>query len=184
MNNRSFCMYRAFFLILFSFITSVSSAKGFADRFREFVLESDPQAINDTVPLPDSAAVTSQQCMACHDGSGGKVIALKHAESAMRYSGNHNVDHPVGMDYASYAYRYPVEYVAPERLDRRIVLEQGQVTCLSCHETKTPEQIQQDYLIQVNHSATDFAVQGNCTATNRLTTGTQQTTLCLSCHAM
>jgi hypothetical protein len=122
--------------------------------------------------------------MACHDGSEGTAIALKQAESAMRYNGIHNVDHPVGMDYASYAYRYPVEYVAPEQLDRRIVLEDGQVTCLSCHETKTTEQIEQEYLIEVNHTVSRLDAEQSCSATDRLTTGTHQTTLCLSCHDM
>jgi hypothetical protein len=122
--------------------------------------------------------------MACHDGSGGSTIALKDAESAMRYNGNHNVDHPVGMDYAGYARRYPVEYVAPERLDRRIVLEAGQVTCLSCHETKTPEQIEQGNLMAVDHTVADLDAKQSCSATDRLTTGTHRTTLCLSCHDM
>jgi hypothetical protein len=88
------------------------------------------------------------------------------------------------MDYAGYAYRYPVEYVAPERLDRRIVLEDGQVTCLSCHETKSPEQIEQEYLIEVNQDTAGLAPEQRCSATDRLTTGTHRTSLCLACHAM
>jgi hypothetical protein len=122
--------------------------------------------------------------MACHDGSGGQRVALKHAESPMRFRGNHNVDHPVGMDYASYAYRDPVVYVLPQQLDERILLEDGKVTCLSCHETKTREQVEQDYLIEVRHARDAGDDQQVCTATDRLTTGTHQTALCLACHAM
>ena len=184
MISRSCCVYRMIIPVLLCCFTSLGSAKGFADRFREFVLGTDDPTVSETASLPDATAATSQQCMACHDGSGGTAIALKDAGSAMRYSGTHNVDHPVGMDYASYAYRFPVEYVAPERLDQRILLEDGRVTCLSCHETKTPEQLGQENLLQVNQSAAGLGTGAGCTATDRLTTGTHQTTLCLSCHAM
>jgi hypothetical protein len=177
-------LYRILVLVLFSCITSVGSAKGFADRFRDFVLDSDPRVSNETVALPGALAVTSRQCMACHDGSGGRAIAVKGAESPMRYRGNHNVDHPVGMNYAGYASRYPVEYVAPERLDHRILLEDGQVTCLSCHAIKTPEQMQSDGLLEVSHGSAGLYSKADCSATDRLTTGTHRTTLCLACHAM
>ncbi len=100
----------------------------------------------------------------------------------MRFRGNHTVDHPVGMDYASYAYRDPVVYVPPEQLDERIVLEDGEVTCLSCHETKSREPVEPGYWVKVKSPASD-PNQG-CSATGRLTTGSNQTTLCLSCHAL
>ncbi|MGD8589331.1 MAG: hypothetical protein PVG22_10930 [Chromatiales bacterium] len=148
------------------------------------MLDSESGTFMEAVPLQTAGSISSQQCMACHDGSGGQAIALKHAESAMRYNGIHNVDHPVGMDYASYASRSPVEYVAPERLDRRIVLENGQVTCLSCHETKSPEQLEQENPIEANHRVAGLDVEQRCSATDRLTTGTHRTTLCLSCHDM
>ena len=184
MNHRSGCAYRVLFLVLVSCISSGTLAKGFADRFRDFVLDSESPTSAERHPLQGPDTISSQQCMTCHDGSAGKAIALKRADSAMRYSGGHNVDHPVGMDYASYAYRYPVEYVAPERLDRRIVLEHGQVTCLSCHETEIPEQMEQENLLKVNQTASGFGAQESCTATDRLTTGTHRTTLCMSCHDM
>jgi hypothetical protein len=182
MNIRSRFAYRTLFLVLLSFISSGTLAKGIAERFREFVLDSEYATPSQVLTLQAPQSISSQQCMGCHDGSGGQAITLKHADSPMLYRGNHNVDHPVGMDYASYAYRYPVEYIAPERLDRRILLEHGQVTCLSCHETKTPEQMEQQNLIQVNQNAAGSG--GSCSATARLTTGTHRTTLCLSCHAM
>jgi hypothetical protein len=94
------------------------------------------------------------------------------------------VDHPVGMQYASYAHSDPAVYVPPEQLDKRIILENGEVTCLSCHETKTQEQVEQDYLIEVSHTNAAIGDQQVCSATDRLTTGTNRTTLCLSCHAL
>ena len=101
----------------------------------------------------------------------------------MRYRGNHNVDHPVGMDYASYAHKDPAVYVPPEQLDKRIILENGEVTCLSCHETKLQSHLEQDFLPSLAQQNTIDGEQ-ICTATNRLTTGTNRTQLCLSCHAL
>lgn len=183
MNKRSFWTYQSCVLVLFSCITSVGSTKGIGDRFREYILDSSNTTTAEASQSQWSEPIRSHQCMECHDGSGGKRISLKHAESEMRFRGNHNVDHPVGMQYARYAHSDPAVYVPPEHLDKRIILENGEVTCLSCHETKTREQVEQDYLIEVSHTnaAGDQQV---CNATDRLTTGTNRTTLCLSCHAL
>lgn len=122
--------------------------------------------------------------MNCHDGSSATPVTLKHADTTMRFSAHGSGDHPVGMRYANYASSNPGEYVALEDLDRRIILENGEVTCVSCHETRDHVETGTD----VRFTTTQIAYSDNgtyvCSATKRLTTGTSSTTLCLSCHAM
>lgn len=162
-----------------------ANAAGFADAFRSFVLEDDiatEMAIAPTtVTLPSNSQ--SAACMQCHNGNRGTAIRLKHADAAMSYSNHRNVDHPVGMSYTQYASRQPHSYTKPSQLDSRIQLENGQVTCTSCHGVKQtlPEITSATLLAAVD----DLSVNGaGCTSTKTLTTGPDTGSLCMSCHAM
>jgi hypothetical protein len=181
MNTACYWIFQSCLLLILLSVTSLGLAKGLTDKFRAYILQpnlaSPSVATERRFPQP----LGSHHCMQCHDGSGGKPISLKHAESKMRFVGRHNVDHPVGMNYASYAYDNPAVFVAPALLDKRIILENGEVTCLACHETKASSRPEPSLLkVTGRHDSSSDA--DACTATNRLTTGTNQTTLCLSCH--
>ena len=115
--------------------------------------------------------------MQCHDGSKAKSIGIKHADTVMTFTSHGSSNHPVGMSYARYARKSPASYVPPARLDSRIKLENGQVTCVSCHETKLHE------TVVAMQSEQNIAVE-KCSSTKSLTTGSNQTRLCMSCHAM
>lgn len=157
---------------------------GFADAFRDFVLDGEAAVASveiETVTLPSDSE--SAACMQCHNGTGGQAVTLKHADAAMNYSSHRNVNHPVGMSYSQYASKQPHSYVNPSRLDARIKLENGQVTCTSCHGVKqTVAAIgNSDMMVAVD----DLASQGSsCTSTKTLTTGPNTTSLCMSCHAL
>lgn len=76
----------------------------------------------------------SKECIACHDGFLAK-------EARYRISGGHqkqstNFDtvlgaHPVGMDYDQY--RWNKHYVPTESFPTDMVLMDGKVTCVTCH---------------------------------------------------
>ena len=147
-----------------------------AGSFRDFILDEGLYASSRlSVQIPANSK--SAACMQCHDGSKAKNIGIKHADTVMIFTSHGSSNHPVGMSYARYAQKSPASYIAPARLDSRIKLENGQVTCVSCHETKSHQ--------------TDVAMQSEqnisgerCSSTKSLTTGSSQTRLCMSCHAM
>ena len=147
-----------------------------AGSFRDFVL--DEGLSNPTLRIAQIAANSqSASCMQCHDGSTAKSVGLKHADSAMTFTSHGSSNHPVGMSYDSYVRKSPASYIATARLDSRIKLENGQVSCVSCHESKTDKK----EVAVVNGQET--AIE-NCRSTKDLTTGSNQTQLCVSCHAM
>ncbi len=154
-------------------ISFAAHAGGFLDAFKDFVLGSEAQAGSLTVQLP----VTSQavDCMHCHDGTVGPQINMKHAGSPMKFRGQVSIDHPVGMDYGQYAHSNPDTYVMPARMDKRIVLEDGKVTCVSCHRTRSEPATQPDQpRTAVEH----------CNVAEGYTTGPNPSRLCMGCHAM
>jgi hypothetical protein len=147
-----------------------------AGTFKDFILdEALPDASQSSVQLPANSQ--SASCMQCHDGSRAKSVSIKHADTAMAFTSHGSSNHPVGMYYASYVQRSPASYVAAARLDSRIKLENGQVTCISCHQTKS-------HNIEVTMLEENKPVIEKCSSTKVLTTGSNQTHLCMSCHAM
>ncbi len=85
-----------------------------------------------------------QDCLSCHDGAIGRDVFSYFLfekgyeqmnggskRSAVNRTINH--DHPVGVDYYSAYLRDPRHYVAPEMLNSEILLQDGKVTCVSCH---------------------------------------------------
>lgn len=176
--------YMLLFLICFS--NEVLAAK-YSDAFKEFILGVDQQggmeALKPVAKLPDmSRSIT---CMECHDGSQARGVSLKHSETPMKFTGHGSVNHPVGMKYDYYAKNNPVVFVSLERLDKRIILEDGEVTCISCHALKNTLSDESDNFIKTSVFPREEYATSYCTANNKkLTTESNITTLCLSCHAM
>ncbi len=95
----------------------------------------------------------------------------------MQFRGHLSIDHPIGMDYDRYANKSPATYVTPTHMDKRIVLEDGKVTCVSCHQT----------IVEQNAGSDDIATptgDQHCNAASGYTTGPSQVQLCMGCHAM
>ena len=150
-------------------------AGGFSDAFKNFVLGSEANAGTlSAVQLP--AASLSRTCMQCHNGSTGPRINMKHVGAPMQFRGV-SIDHPVGMDYGQYAAKRPESYVMPTRMDARILLEDGKVTCVSCHQTES-EPVAQSGVAQTRTSSQ------LCNVGAGYTTGHNRTRLCVGCHSM
>jgi len=177
--------YSLLFVLVF-FNDSISSSD-FGDAFKDYILGADQQssmAVQNTVANLPSESVSSH-CIACHDGNKVSGVTLKHADAPIKFTGHGSVNHPVGMKYENYARHDPAMFVAPERLDRRIMLEAGEVTCVSCHALNDGLIDETEKYIKTNALSAEEIFPGNCSADkNNLTTGSNITTLCLSCHAM
>ena len=76
---------------------------------------------------------TSLLCLGCHDGS--LAIAGEGLETQAPQIGSGRESHPVGVSYPSRS-RPGSEgsYIPLQALDRRIMLPEGRVGCLSCHD--------------------------------------------------
>lgn len=106
------------------------------------------------ISSPRSVGVDSYSvdCLTCHDGStvaGGEVRIYDHA------GGNAiGKSHPIGTDYIDASFRRS-GLVRIDRLDRRIVLIDGKIGCLSCHDMLNPGRF---------HLAVSTAGSGLCMA--------------------
>ena len=166
--------FQYFAVIMFGLLFVATSAN--AGSFKDFILDEGLYSTAQrSVQIPANSQ--SASCMQCHDGSNGKNIGVKHADTAMTFSSHGSSNHPVGMSYDTYVRKSPASYVAPARLDSRIKLENGQVTCVSCHETKSHKA----EIVALNEQKN---VVESCASTKTLTTGSSRTQLCMSCHAM
>ena len=176
MRNKHRWLQNITFVLFLCSFQGLAIAGDFANAFKDFILGSDVQASTRDALLVNSTR--SERCMQCHDGSSAKAIVLKDADAPLHISGYRNVNHPVGLNYSQYASNSPVSYVRPENLDARIQLENGDVTCVSCHESRETNEFQ----------AQSFAFADEqeqvCDATGSLTVGPRKTDLCMSCHSM
>lgn len=154
---------------------SISAASVNAGSSRNVTLEGVTSQPSVELPVNSEVAV----CMQCHNGSNAEAIIIKHAETAMTFTSHGNTNHPIGMFYNTYARKSPADYVAAARLDPRIKLENGQVTCVSCHETKQTL-LHKDVASLKKRNVTINA----CSSKKTLTTGPSRTRLCLSCHTI
>lgn len=90
-------------------------------------------AVGNTYHESQAAGIlTMAECLKCHDGSTGKMIALCLGNECL-YLNNHSLMHPYpparkANDYAS---RADIEQAG-------CILENGKVTCLSCHDLTRP----------------------------------------------
>lgn len=157
------------------FVSPSVSAGAFGDSFREWLLGSEAQA-STRAGMEVQLDAVGEACMACHNGTAAGHITVKNAGAPLQVAGTMNVNHPVGMDYNEYAYRKPRSYQPSTALDPNIRLVDGKVGCVSCHQLKenAPQQLAMADLAPERNS--------NCTASNQLTVGPEESDLCLACH--
>lgn len=79
-----------------------------------------------------SGILTMAQCLKCHDGSTGKLITICLGRDCL-YLRNHSMMHPYppATKVNDYASRAEIEQAG-------CVLEEGKITCLSCHDLTKP----------------------------------------------
>lgn len=159
--------------LLFS---SGSQAANLAETFKTFVLGPEAQAAT-TAAVRFPSTSRADACMQCHDGSAARQVHLKPAGTPMQYRGQLTVGHPVGMDYERYAVKNPSTYTSAAKLDKRVVLEEGAVTCLSCHRPKS--QTPSVPISELTQTADE-----SCNVDSGYTTGPSQTGLCMTCHTL
>lgn len=168
----TYLSYFAVFIIGLFFLSTIASA----GSFRDFILNDQENETNlAKVQIPANSR--SSTCIECHSGNHSSAITLKHANARMSFSGHGSSNHPVGMNYEQYARSNPRSFVPTHKLDPRIILEEGQVTCVSCHQTK----LNLDQSITLNEQNSQFET---CGASKELTTSSNQTGLCMSCHSI
>ncbi|GFO55793.1 hypothetical protein GMSM_28000 [Geomonas sp. Red276] len=86
-----------------------------------------------------SGILTAEDCLQCHDGITGRLITLCLGDQCL-YLQNHSILHPYPpvRRAAEYASRAEIEAAG-------CMLEDGKVTCLSCHNlTKPPPHLIRD----------------------------------------
>lgn len=183
-------------MVLFLFSCSSAAADSWSQQFRNWVVDvptAKQQPLKYTSQMQASVPA-SAACMGCHTGhgmQGARQVTVKSGNTPMHFQANgRQKDHPVGMDYASYARRYPNQYKPLQQLNPSIVLEAGSVTCVSCHQSRAPE------TAFTSHAGDWMTVRADpqgrremyqdsaCTAAKTYTVPGLQTDLCLSCHTM
>lgn len=173
--------FRLALLLICTAICNPADADNFPVSFKRFVFDSptEPTEPSSMASKQSESNDQSAACMQCHDGTAAQAITLENSDMPSHYR-NRGDNHPVGIDYARYADQNPGNYVALTALDRRIQLEHGEVTCVSCHQTKSS--------ITTTMNSADASPQttannaSGCTSSKLLTTGADQGRLCMSCH--
>jgi len=163
-------------LILFFGGATPAMAMSLAEHFQAFVLGAEAQAR--PLEAHDVRLDTiAQGCLQCHDGSRASHVPVRHTGTPMPIRGARTLNHPVGMVYDQSVSKDPHGYRPRAALHPNIQLVGGQVTCVSCHQTKTgavPVPALQAHLDQGRDTS--------CTATRELTVGQRDKDLCLACH--
>ena len=169
-------------LLICTAIGNLADADNFSGSFKNFVFDSPTEAttmaVEQSAPNDQAAA-----CMQCHDGTAAKAVTLENSEMPSHFSGDRGDNHPVGVVYARYAGQNPGNYVALTALDRRVHLENGAVTCVSCHQIKSSATTTVN---SADYSSPQTAANtaSGCMSSKSLTTGADQSRLCMSCHIL
>lgn len=172
-------------VLFFDLLTpKLAFAEEFGARFKKWLFGSEAQAATREQPAPELDRIV-QTCMQCHDGSGAVRITVKDARSPLQYmmSGVQK-NHPVGMKYDDYAATDPQRYIPRVLLDANIVLVNGEVTCISCHRLKEPQDLVDNIdarWAEIQKAPSDAK---HCSASNEFTIRTGKAGLCLACHRM
>lgn len=183
-----------FYLVFLSSLSMPANAGGFAERFRNWVLDADTQTVEVAMQAEEALPATprldpvSAGCMGCHGGDQGRGIVIKSADAPLQFSpSGHQSNHPVGMNYEEYAAAQPAGFHPRARLNPGIDLVNGQVGCGTCHRqqgTSTPAH-GADPAQGMRLAVADSSDPGQrCTATPALTVGPRTSDLCMACHAM
>lgn len=90
-----------------------------------------------TLPRVDPESASSPGCYSCHDGSIGPAADVTFAPTVEGLSElSHRAGlgtHPVDVDYEAAVLRRPGALVPLALLRRELVLPQGRVACVTCH---------------------------------------------------
>jgi predicted CXXCH cytochrome family protein len=83
----------------------------------------------------------SKNCMSCHDGFITAAVTVDYRNTpghrTNKYDGK--AEHPVGMNYASYAAMDPTNYKSLQAFNSKMIFVNGRVGCLTCHNPLNPE---------------------------------------------
>jgi len=176
------------YIILSILVIPSVSAGSFSESFKNWVLgpEASASVIQSEPVKLDNA---SNECMQCHNGRDSSHISIKSADSPMQFSASgHQLNHPVGMNYDQYADSQPASYRPRAMLNPSISFANGDVSCISCHEQKSKEEItKQNIDLHTGFTTASVGVISNkdrCTSKKTLTVGPRASDLCMSCHAM
>lgn len=102
----------------------------------------------------------SRNCLTCHDGTTASDVSVNYRNAPgglKRYGHGSGKDHPIGMDYESYASSGSGRYKSISTLDSKMIFIDGKVGCLTCHNPLNPEK-------------------------NHLVMSDRRSALCLTCH--
>lgn len=102
----------------------------------------------------------SRNCLTCHDGTRASDVSVNYRNATGGFKKNSHSggkDHPIGMDYASYASSGDGGYKSIATLDSKMIFIDGKVGCLTCHNPLNPEK-------------------------KHLVMSDQRSALCLTCH--
>ncbi|MDD2899809.1 MAG: cytochrome c3 family protein [Desulfuromonadaceae bacterium] len=83
----------------------------------------------------------SKDCLGCHDGvqAGDRKINYKNTPGQKSHWSQGSSEHPVGMDYASYAAMDPKSYKPVATFGSKMMFVNGRVGCTTCHDPLNPE---------------------------------------------
>ncbi len=83
----------------------------------------------------------SQDCMGCHDGFQASVrkINYKNSPGQKSHWSQGESEHPIGMNYASYAAMDPQSYKPISSFGSKMMFVNGRVGCTTCHDPLNPE---------------------------------------------
>lgn len=155
-------------------LSTTASAGGLADRFRDFILGDEAQA-KSALPGLDASA---RACLQCHDGSHAPPVAGRAAGSPLQIRGSQTLNHSIGMVYDQSVMRDPQGYKSRAALHPNIRFVDGQVSCVSCHQTRTDLT-----LAAAGDANPQLTNASTCTATRELATGGRRDRdLCMACH--
>jgi len=180
---RTACKLSLFFLMAMGIAPGV-----FADSFKNWLLGPDAaNSVKDTRSAKVIRTVkldsVSSECLQCHNGNNSRHVTIKSADSPMRFSASgQQSNHPMGMNYDRYVAKQPASYRSRSVLSPKIVLINGQVGCISCHEQKSREERAYNGLTATN--AVVISKKQMCTSKKTLTVGPRKSDLCMACHNM
>lgn len=116
-----------------------------------YIFDEEPE------PVFNAAGVDplSRDCLGCHDGTRASDVSVTVKNDPMRRMRQNLKDHPIGMDYA--AYQGASRDFKPIFGNSKMVLVDGKVGCLTCHDPLNQER-------------------------GHLVMRDQRSSLCLTCH--
>lgn len=117
----------------------------------------------------------SRHCLQCHSGEIGQDIAINSKMSGA-FASHGRGEHAVGIAYSQVYRQQPQIYHPTHRVAAKLPLFNGRISCISCHQQKTAKPISTDSFLS--------GLKPVCTSSDKLTVGTKQSDLCMTCHNM